>query len=339
MPVIDLTPDNKIETAANFPRLKLDVGERARILCIEKQPTFAYVHELRAPKIVNGKAEMVSRERKDKTTFLDYAMDFIGRPLCLGDLGVLQDKGVDAANCPLCARAQECDEVGPPRRRFASNVIKYATKPDGNLRLPVQCELVVWTYTDQIFNKLVDIVNEWGSLREHDLLLGPCTNKDFQKFEIGVAKVAAWQTDEQIKQLVVETYSNNRITDLESCCGRKVERRWMDNDIESIAARWRIARGQPVPADGTEGADARTLTEGLGDLLGAGPAGAPSVAPSVVPDEVPAAPALGATGGLDFTDLLGEPTAPPAAAQQPVPAAAAQPANPVDFDALLDSLK
>lgn len=310
MPTLAFDPANKTETVSDFPRLKLDHMEKGRILCLE-DPAFAYVHELRAPKIVNGRAETKTFERKDGSTYTDFIMDFIGRPLCLGDLGVLMDKGVDPRNCPACRRATEGDEIQPPKRRFAMHVIKYAVKTNSfDLIQPFSCQLVVWGFTNMTYNKLTDIVSEYGNLREHDLLLGPCTNKDFQKFEIMPASKAAWMLDDQIKNTVLGTYQQNKLPDLDSFCGRKVERRWFEDDIAKVAERWRIANGAPSPDPGTESADERSLTEGLndllnttppavdlGDLLSAKPAGDDT---TPEPSTEPAAKG----GTMDFDELL-----------------------------------
>jgi len=341
VPILEFKPDNKTETLSDFPRLKLDTGEKSRILCIEPSPTFAYVHTLRAPKIVDGVAVKHTTTRKDGSTYTDYVKDFIGRPLCLGDLGIVRDKGVDPTNCPACARSTATSEVDPPARRFAMHIIRYGVKPNSwDPRAPFSCEVVIWSFTDQIFNKLTDIQTTWGNLRDHDLLLGPCTDKNFQKFEIMVAPTALWQQHEQIKQIVVETYQENRAQDLEQFCGRRVERRWMEDDIERIAQRWRIANAEtPERVDGTEAAGQGSLADGLNDLLGgAAPTQAP---PPPLVDSVdlgdllggvtPTGPAATATG---FADLLGAAQSTTAPA---TPAPAASP-EPVDFDDLLNSL-
>ena len=267
MPQLQFDAKNKTESLADFPKLKLDQGERARILLLE-DPTFAYVHDLRAPKIVNGKAEVKEFERTDKSTYTDFVKDFIGRPQCLGDIGILQDTGIDPKNCPACAVAAESDEIDKPKRRFAVPVVAYSIKHGGfEVRDPFGCEVLVWGFTDQTFNKLVDFATEWGDLKNHDLLLGPCENKQWQKFDIKVSKTAAWQVDDERKALVVATYKNNRPTgDLENFCGRKVSRQWMLDDIGKIQARWRIANGIPAD-DGTQAAGVGSLTAGLDSLI------------------------------------------------------------------------
>jgi hypothetical protein len=58
-----------------------------------------------------------------------------------------------------------------------------------------------------------------------------------------------------------------------------------------VATRWRLANGTPAVEAGTEGADDRSLTEGLDDLLGGTPDPAPSATP---PAPVP----------VDLGDLL-----------------------------------
>lgn len=260
MPDLDWDPSNKSEAGIDYPKLKLKNGEYARILVIDKMPKFHWAHTLRAPKIVNGEAVKTSITRKDGSTFSDYVKEYIGQPQCLGDLGVMKDKGVDTRNCPLCERAKETGEIEQAKRRMAMHVIRYGTRPGGwDVRTPFSVELVVWGFTDQIYNKLNNISNQYGNLRERDLLLGPCTDEGFQKFEIMVGPDAAWQKDTSLKAMVLEAYrpENRYPGDLENFCGRKVERAWMLNDIERVAERWRIAHQKtnfsaPARADGTE---------------------------------------------------------------------------------------
>lgn len=263
MPEIDFAPQFKRSgfDTLDFDRLKLKKDEKARVALLER-PTFAFVHTLRAPKISNGRAVKVEKKTRRGETYTDWDMDFVGRPLCLGDLGILTDKGVDADNCPACKRSKETDEVAAPERRFAMNVIRYNMRGD-KLVTPFGCSCVVWSFTEGTYNRLVDIAQEHGALVGRDLVLGPCTDEGFQKFEIQAGAQSLWQND-KVRQTVEETFRENRVAELERACGRKAEAKWMVKDIDMIAERWRTARGE---TDGTEAAGASALTDGLNDLL------------------------------------------------------------------------
>lgn len=307
MPQIDWTPEFKRTANVEFDRLKLKVGERARIVCLEK-PTFTWVHTLRAPKIINGEAHKVVKKRKDGTEFADWDMDFIGRPQCLGDHGIIADEGLDAKNCPICARAKESEEAGAPERRFAMNVIKYNTRADGNPVSPFGCASLVWTFTEGIFNKLYDIAQEYGGLVGRDLVLGPCQPPEaFQKFDISAGAKNLWQSDDTIQQVVTDTHKNNRIEDLEAACGRRTEVRWLKEDISKIAERWKIAHGETSGGASTVKQDVATLKGELDNLLAAPvEASVPEPAPqraAVVADEEKREPA-GGSDPDDFSKLL-----------------------------------
>lgn len=333
MPEIDFDPTNRKSSTTNFDRLKLKKGESGRIVLLNK-PTFAYVHTLRAPQIVNGKAVKTTKQRTNKdgevtAEYEDYAYDFIGRPLCLGDLGILADKGLDPDNCPVCKRAREGDQVNPPERRFAVNVIRYATQADGKLVTPFSCSCVVWSFNEGTFNKLLSIAEEYaevGGLIGRDLLLGPCKNEAFQTFEISVGAKNAWQLSEDFKARVQETFKQNKVDNLEAACGRQTDKRWILNDLETIEYRYRIANGTASTPDGTEAHSTATLAEGIDDLLSddGGPRSAQN-APA------PEQQAVADTSGLD---LLGDtpPAAPPAAAK---PATSGEA---FDFDKVLGGL-
>lgn len=313
MPQLSFTPENRIGTPNDFPKLKLKVGERKRIVCVE-DPTFAYVHTLRAPKIVDGAAIKEEKKRKDGTTYVDYVMDFIGQPICLGDAGILADKGSDPGNCPACAKAAESSEAPAPTRRFAMPVIVYRTRPGGfEVASPFSVDLLVWGFTEGRFSKLVEIAGIVGSLREHDLLLGPCESPEaFQKFDIAYAMSAAYLEDDQRKGLVSETYAQNRPENLEAACGRKISKAFMIDDLRKIADRWQIANGTAhTGARDAAQSDAAALSAGLAGL-----------------NAQPATP-------VDFSTLLG--TTPEAPVAEPVtPARRDDP--PVDFSALLSQM-
>jgi hypothetical protein len=343
MPQLPFADEHKASIGIlDFPRLKLEKDGRARILCIE-DPTFAYVHELRAPKIVDGKPNIVTIERNGSKT-QDFEKDFIGRQLCLGDLEAVSDKGVDASRCPACQRSTVTDEVDPPKRRFAMPVIVYATKPGSfELRTPFSCELQVWGFTDRHYNTLVDLVSEWGEngkIRNHDLCLGPCKSAAFQQFEIKAASTAAWLQDEDRKQLVMETYRANRPANLEIFCGRQVQRDWMIQDLEKVRERWAIANGRgPSAGEEYQQQGARQLTEGLDKLLDETNKINSPVQADVTGllDDEPAKPATADNTTASTTT----PGSPPQSPSQSAPVSAPKSeskAAPMDFDDLLNSL-
>ncbi len=299
MPQIDWTPEFKRTTTLEFDRLKLKVGERARIVLMEK-PSFTWVHTLRAPKIQDGKASKVVKKRKDGSEYADWEMDFVGRPQCLGDHGIIADDGMDPANCPICARAKESEEVTAPDRRFAMNIIKYNTKGDGSLVTPFGCASQVWTFTEGVFNKLYDIAQEHGGLVGRDLILGPCQAPEaYQKFDITAGAKNVWETDENVKRIVAETHAGNRIEELEAACGRRAEARWLKEDLKKIADRWAIAHGKTGTDPATENGEVASLKGELDRMLA--PAAAPAA--EAAPQPEAAAPAK-ADDPDDFAKLL-----------------------------------
>jgi hypothetical protein len=303
MPQIDWTPEFKRNAGITFDRMKLKVGERARIVTLEK-PTFTWVHTMRAPKIVNGEASKVIKKRKDGTEFVDWDMDFVGRPQCLGDHGIIADEGLDPKNCVICAGAKESEEFSAPERRFAMNVIKYNTKQDGTLIEPFGCASQVWTFTEGIFNKLYGIAQEQNGLVGKDLILGPCEAPEaFQKFDIQPGAKNVWQMSDQITTFVTETHKNNRTEELEAACGRRTELKWLKDDVDKVKTRWRIANGDTSALGGSEKHDVEALKGELDNLL------APPTPPAKAASAKPAADEeqqRESTGGEpnDFSALL-----------------------------------
>lgn len=331
MPLTEFTPSNKAESAADFPKLKLDHGEKALVACLEN-PMFEYVHTLRMPRVTkDGQPEYGETQRNDGTTISILKQDFVGRPLCLGDYEKIGDKGVDPDRCPACRESEEGKGVTPPDRRFAMHVIKYATRSGSNYTLiePFSVQCVIWAFTDRIFNLLTDFVSTWGPLNSYDLQLGPCENKDYQKFDIHVARDAAYAGSMERKQLVAATFRGNRASDLSLFCGRRSTRDWMENDIRQIRNRWRVIDGEPDTV--TAQVQAPALAESLASLLDGVP---PSVAQAPAPAAV-AQPAATPAGDDPFADLFTSPVGTPPGAPPPQQLPPSAPASGLDFSDLL----
>jgi hypothetical protein len=320
MPRIDFDVKNKVaQTNYDYPKLKLKNGERARVLVGLESPVREYVHTLRKPQVINGVPQMIKATRKDGSTYDDYKMDFLSRPLCLGDASVLAKEGSDVRNCPMCALAkQHPDMTSAPQRRYAMHVIRYKTKAGTfDLITPYSIEVLVWSFTDRIFNQIADAANEWGDLRKHDLLLGPCTNETFQQFEMSVGAKAAWLEDASRKALTAQAFAENQIEDLAIACGSKKEKRWVDEDLNKIREAWASVSGAEVPV---EGGTSSSLDEDLNSLLATGGATAAATAPveeTVVRQE----PDLSNAADLDA--LFSAPTETAATTEAPASEAAA----------------
>lgn len=305
MPSIGFKAENKKQNPEDFPRLKLKNNEHARIVILQ-DPEFQYLHTLRAPKIVNGAAVTEKGKRKDGTEYDTFAQDFIGQPRCLGDLEVLEKKGSDPGNCPVCAMASTSPMAKPPERRFALHIAHYATNPNSFvLQNPFQLQIKVWAFTERMYGQLIDIAQEHGSLMDRDLLLGPCKSETYQNYEIKAAAEAAWkQPDAELEKfgrsradMLKVAFEHNHAEDINVFLGRAVSRTWVEEDLEKVRGRWAIANGtQPEPV--TAGSSV-----GGGDL-GGELAGLLNTTPSATQPE----PAT----GLSFAELMNSPASPPA---------------------------
>jgi len=243
MPELDYAKANVISKGPNFDFPKfggMKKDEKARILMIEKAPTYEWTHLLQRPKIVEGVPIMKTVQRRDKTEYQAHEMDFLARPICLGDAGTISSEvGLDAKNCPMCALAKKNpDATGAPVRRFATHVIRYKTKAGTFDPLtPFNVECLVWSFNERMYGTLAALREEWEDLRMHDLM-ATCTNGTYQNMDINVANGAAWLEDDTRKKLVKDTYVSNRIEDLSIACGRKTELRWIESDLEKISEAW-----------------------------------------------------------------------------------------------------
>lgn len=266
MPRLTVSSDNRSKTSDQFPKLKLEQGERAKIV-IWEDPLVEYVHTLRKPVIAGGRAVMVDYETRSGDTKKVNKMDFVGRPICLGDFETIQDRGSDPKNCPICKAADEEENTArPPERRFAMHVLRYSLQQNSfRLAVPFVMQSVVWAFGDSLFDRLCDWNDKWGNLQDHDLDLGPCTVPQFQKFDIEISPEAEWKKDQKRIDFANETFAANQAADLSVFCGRKTEARWLKDDLEKIRSAWRIASGE-VPAE-TATAHKEALSAGIADLL------------------------------------------------------------------------
>ncbi len=267
MPEIDYGKENTKVSKVNYdyPKLSgLKKDEKARILLIEKNPVYEWVHELKRPKIVDGAPVMETAKRKDNSEYQKHTMDFLSRPICTGDAGVLEEDGIDPKGCLMCALAhRNPDAAAPPARRFATHVLRYATKGGThNILQPFQVELLVWSFTERVFAQISDFKEEWGDLRAHDLLI-ECKNQQFQNYEINVAAKAEFMEDEERRELVKRVYAEQRIADLSIACGRQTEERWIRSDVEKIEEAW-----AQVAAYNGKSAPARSMREDLDAIAG-----------------------------------------------------------------------
>lgn len=306
------TPDNVNETDENFKKFKLERGEVSRVVCLE-EPWSEYVHNLQAPKLDSkGLPVQVMKKRFDGSEYMAYEMDFFGNPICLGDDGILLEKGKDPKNCPACAAAENSDSVQAPKRRHAMHIIRYTTKQNGQLMDPFSVQVVMWCFTDNIFTQLVTIAtNNKGGLPRHDLIMGPPEEPImFQKFKIVTSDEAAWlMGGEDRKKFVIDSLKNNRavepnaqgLLDLgDPFCGKKKNREWVSDALMKVKARWNVVNGVVSvanPLDMSSSADTQSLSEGLDELLSG--ASSPAMSQAVNPD----------ISAVDSTmaDLLAEP--------------------------------
>jgi hypothetical protein len=299
MAKMSFSTTNKAQDTETFPKLKLDQDESARIACFE-EPEVGFVHNLRAPKLINGEVQYKIVETKNGPD-RQMEFDFIGNPICLGDFNTLQDRGTDPKNCPACKAAQDSpDMFAAPKRRFAMHVFQYqtngTTKPTRNFQGSVK----VWAFTDQKFSELIDLMEEApdGDIRNIDIVLGPCENKMFQKFKMIHSNQVKWKESEQTKAQFEEITSENKAKDLEKFLGRSTKKDWLEDDIDKVKTRWRQANGQKDEKsdDGLANAE-RNLDAGLANLLDNEPAAKPVVT------QAPATKA-NSTEPASFDDIL-----------------------------------
>jgi hypothetical protein len=264
MPKIEFSSANvKQKQDYNFPKLKLNKDERARIVILEGAQ-LEFVHTLRIPRVENGVAEKEIVKNFKQEDIEVIATDFVSNPICKGRLEILEDAGIDPKNCPACKHAKEFPDQGDaPKRRYAVHVMRYRTKAGSfEVATPFAVETLVWAFSETVYNKLAGFSDEFGSLREHDLMLGPCTIPKFQKFDIAIGNKAEHLASKEREALTQETFDHGQIEDLAIACGSNKRLEWLEADIEKVKDKWAEIR------TGKKAAEESDLDEDLNGLLG-----------------------------------------------------------------------
>jgi len=233
----------------DFPKLKLDKDEKARIVIIDPEPECEYVHSLR--KVLTdeqGQPLMEEKSRQNGSTYQVPQTEFKGKFLCHGEPDTLFDKGIDPDNCPACKLATEnSSAIARPEPRFVLNVLKYGLKKGTTMPgTPFQVELFAWEFSLGRMKALKDIAEEHGNLNNVDLLLGPVEGPlVFQKFTINAAKTCeAWKSESN-KQTALSVIENNREADLTPILGRKVSFSDLQSQVYEIVSAYNNAFGIP----------------------------------------------------------------------------------------------
>lgn len=312
MPRVSFTEEHKVQKSGyDFPRLKLQTGEKARIAIVE-DPVVEYRHTIDIPRVASGRVETREVPTRDGGSYTDYVRDFVSTPLCTGDEDVLSESGLDVDGCLVCAYAAEHkDRVKPPQRRYAMHVIRYKTKPGtATIGTPFSVDLIVWAFPDNTFNKITDFNQEWaesGGLKAHDLII-TCKVGAYQNYEFSVAPDAAWQKSDKTKELVKETFDNNQIPDLTVACGSRKQEQWIKDDLSKVTEAWDLVNRIQSDDDEDEG----SLEEGLDGLLDSSKPAEDEVEETPEEDAPEAeekpkkesAPAKKKSGGNSFDDLF-----------------------------------
>lgn len=228
-----------------FPKLKLKMGEKARVALLEG-PERVYVHQLYEPVIVDGRGQMVEKKRRDGSSYQAYDEKFLKSFQCLGDEETLFQSGADAKNCPACKASAQFDRFKAPTPRYALNVIKYNLKPNGDISSPYSPSVQVWVFGPQKFEEIRNIAKEGYDLSKHDLVLGPCQHEDFQKYTMTVSNKAAWLENEDTKKITTEAFRENRIENLAKVVAPEMDANLVQTYVERITHAWGIVNGTVV---------------------------------------------------------------------------------------------
>jgi hypothetical protein len=240
VPRTTIAPENRVSsTTERYPKINLEKGERGRLFCFE-DPWEEWVHNIRAPKIINGEPVFIKTQDRNGADTMRPDTVWISSPICLGDLGILHDKGSDPDNCPACADSQTSGDIRAPEVKYAMNVLRYALRPGSwELMTPFSMSVVAWTFPGGRYDKLLELQAitsqpATGKGAAYDVLLGPCEDKQYQKYNIAHAPEALWRRVQQAGPYIAELLKGRATEEqLADLCGSKRQRAQIIADIQS----------------------------------------------------------------------------------------------------------
>lgn len=280
MPRADITDEYRSDAGqSKFPRLKLQLNERARVVVVSS-PQTEYVHRLEAPNIVN--MAPTYKKIKDKDGNDQYVVEkrFVSAPLCFGDYNTLRERGVDDKNCLACLAARDRPDIfRSPQPKYAANILRYNLRPGGgwnDIASPYGVNALIWVFGGKIMDKLIDIRTmgpAYADIRLVDLLL-ECTDTNYQKpysnGEFLPATPAVWASNDQVRNYTAQYLAANGATeeDLTAAIGKRVKQDWLSDDLSRCIQRWEVVRAAEsrqggMPQMGPQGFGAETLQQGM----------------------------------------------------------------------------
>lgn len=236
----------KAKNTANINKLSLDKDETARVCFLQQSPQLVFIHSFE--KIVAGDdgrpIEIQDGNWDDGRPRIKNKTEYVGKLRCLGNEEAVQEYGADPDNCPACkAHIENSNAVKAPTMRILGHVLKYTTKPgSAALANPFGAALLVWDLTAGRFAQLKAIFDEHGSLAEKDLILGPCENKQMQKFTIQVASGdASWKKSKETQDYTKVLLEEGRVEDLASVAGKKPTMFELESKVSEVVRAYNQA--------------------------------------------------------------------------------------------------
>lgn len=272
----------KSKTFVKYPKLNkiVNTGEFTRLYLLDV-PVDVYIHDLRSPKIENGRP--VYKTVKDQETKKDkQVLDnvWLASAVCLGDTAVLSDKGKDVKNCPACAFAKENpDMLYGPKRNFVSHVFQYSTNGKAIPAKPPTGSVVTWKFYDKTFDTLDQINQEFeesaGGLGGVDLVLELEGLSMFQKYKIS-ASPTCYALKPDFQSLIEAAWiDENKCQDRIGQAGRRLSREdyqeHLDRILRDNLVVARFENNDASPMDLTNSVPSRTepsMKDNVGALLG-----------------------------------------------------------------------
>jgi hypothetical protein len=242
--------ENNIKTdGPNFPVVKLTLHEVARIVCAEQKPVMEFVHNLNPPSIsrITGEPELETKTSSEGSSYQVYKRQFLGNVLCVGDSGILDEKGFDP-RCPACKLANESDMLKLADPRYAINVLQYATKPgSSDLVDPFTVQTKVWRLSANRYATVVGYLKEAGITdpRKYDFILElkePPVG--MQKYEIRGSASCKLLASRDRLQHGLSVFQSSHASDetLELFCGQRLSAEVLAERCDRIRTAWQRVR-------------------------------------------------------------------------------------------------
>lgn len=239
MGLMDITNVDIKEAGPSFDKFDVEKNDKALIHIPEPKVIQEFVH-------VFHRDEPMMTERNGRQVPTWSRESFAGSFICTGDFETVMSNPSygDPTNCPACRAMNKSPKlVERPKRTFAMNVVRYATKPRSFDLRNNNVDVQVWRHADirKIEPILLAAKQSGGDLSKIDFMI-EADNSDWKKYMIQ-PKLGnpTFTENDDLKSNMKEAYDNLFDQDtLTEAIGRKLPTEALESEISRLMTEYKL---------------------------------------------------------------------------------------------------